>query len=86
MPRDISYSDGSIVKNAVIVVWEDNHNERAGYFRAYWAASPDGTSGSPVIGYASSGGSHKTIKAVAREVLKFHPKETVYRNGRPVKL
>lgn len=86
MPRDISYSDGSTVKDAVIVVWEDNHNERAGYFRAFWSDSPDGTTGSPVIGYCSPGGSHRTIKAVAAEVLRLYPGETVYRNGRPVKL
>lgn len=86
MPQDIHYSDGSVVKDAVIVVWEDNHNERSGYFRAFWSNSPEGTTGSPVIGYCSPGGSHRTIKAVAREVRRYHPNETVYRNGRPVKL
>ena len=86
MPKDISYSDGSVVKNAVIVVWEDLHNERSGYFRAFWAATPEATTGSPVIGYCSPGGSHRTIKAVAAEARRYHPGETVYRNGRPVKL
>lgn len=86
MPRDISYSDGSTVRNAVVVVWDDLHNERAGYFRAFWAATPDASTGSPVIGYCSPGGSHRTIRAVAREVQKYHPGETVYRNGRPVRL
>jgi len=86
MPRDISYSDNTTVKNAVPVVWDDLHNERAGFFRAFWAASPDGTTGSPVIGYCSPGGSHRTISAVAREVRRYYPGETVYRNGRAVKV
>lgn len=85
MGRDITYSDGSIVRNAVVVVWDDLHCERSGYYRAFWAASPDATSGSPVIGYCSPGGSHRTIRAVVAEVRRYYPGETVYRNGRPVK-
>lgn len=84
--KDISYSNGSIVKNAVVVIWRDLHTERSGFFRAFWSDSPNGTSGYPVIGYCSPGGSHKTCKAVAREILRFYPGETVYRNGKPVKL
>ena len=86
MPRDISYSDGSTVTGAVVVVWDDLHEERAGFYRAFWADGPNGTSGSPVIGYCSPGGSHRTIKAVAREVRRYYPGETVYRNGREVRL
>lgn len=86
MPQDISYSDGRTVKNAVVVVWEDWNTEATGYYRAYWASSPDGTSGSPVIGYCSPGGSHRRIRDVAAEVVRMYPGETVYRNGRPVKL
>ncbi len=82
---NVSYSDGSTVPNAVAVVWDDLHNARAGYFRAFWAASPDGTSGSPVIGYCAPGGSHRTIKAVAREFRRQYPNELIYRNGRLVK-
>lgn len=76
----------AIVKNSVVVVWEDNHNERSGFYRAFWAASPDATTGCPVIGYCSPGGSHRTIKAVAREVQRHYPGETVYRNGKAIKL
>lgn len=86
MPRAIHYSNGSTVPAAVPVVWEDLHNEHSGYFRAFWADGPEGTSGSPVIGYCSPGGSHRTIKAVAREVVRLYPGEVVYRNGRPVKV
>lgn len=85
MPQDIHYSDGRTVKNAVIVVWEDLHNERSGYYRAFWSDSPYGTTGSPVLGYCQAGGSHRTIKAVKREVQRYHPGEPVYRNGREVK-
>ena len=86
MPQTISFSDGKIIKNCVIQIWDDLHTERSGYFRAFWCASPTATTGSPVIGYCSPGGSHKTIQATAREVLRFHPGETIYRNGKEVKI
>ena len=80
----IKYSDGHVVNPAVVVIWEDLHNDRSGYFRAFWSNSPDGTTGSPVIGYCSPGGSHRTIRAVATEVRRLHPGEPIYRNGREV--
>lgn len=83
---DVNYSDGSVVKNAVAVVWEDLHEERLGFFRAFWSGTPDGTTGSPVIGYCSPGGSHKTIRAVAAEFKRLYPHEKIYRNGKEVKL
>lgn len=79
--RTIHYSDGRAVPS-VVVVWEDYHSERSGYFRAFWSSAPDGTSGSPVIGYCSAGGSHRTIKAVAAEVWRLYPGEKVYRAPR----
>lgn len=82
--KDISYSNGSIVKNAVIVIWDDLHAEGSGFFRAFWTDSPDGSIGSPVIGYCSPGGSHKTCRDAAREALRFYPGETIYRNGKPI--
>jgi hypothetical protein len=81
--KTINYSDGRAVPS-VIVIWEDLHN--AGYYRAFWASSPDADGGSPVIGYCSVGGSHRSVKDTAREALRYHPGETVFRNGRPVKL
>ena len=80
----IEYSNGHVVNPAVVVIWEDLHNDRSGYFRAFWSESPDGTTGSPVIGYCSPGGSHRTIRAVATEVRRLHPGEPIYRNGREV--
>ncbi len=85
MDRTIHYSDGSKVDSPVIVIWDDLHNERSGYVRAFWASNPEGTSGSPVIGYCSPGGSHRTIKACAAEVRRMYPGESIYRNGREVK-
>ena len=78
----VSYSDGRTVPNAIAVVWDDLHTERSGYFRAFWADGPDGSSRSPVIGYYSPGGSHRTIRAVVREFRKLYPNELIYRNGR----
>ena len=85
MPQSISYSNGKVVANAVIVIWDDNHTERAGFYRAFWSDSPDGTTGSPVIGYCSPGGSHKSISRVAAEVRRLYPNEPIYRNGRQVR-
>lgn len=82
MPRDISYSNGNTVKNAVLVVWDDSGNERPGYFRVFWSDSPNGTTGSPAIGYCSPGGSHRTIRAAVAEIRKLYPNEPVYRNGK----
>lgn len=81
--QTISYSNGSTVESH-IVIWEDLHNERVGYYRAFWA-NPDETSGSPVIGYCSPGGSHRTIREVAAEIRRLYPGEKIYRNGREVK-
>lgn len=80
----ITYSDGSALHHPVVVVWDDLHTERAGYFRAFWADSPDATTGCPVIGYASPGGSHRTIRAVVAEVLRHYPDAECYRDGRRV--
>lgn len=81
----VSYSDGKTVENAVIAIWDDLHNERAGFYRAFWVAEPNGTTGSPVIGYCSPGGSHRTIRAAAAEVRRLYPSDPIYRNGRLVK-
>ena len=71
--------------HAVVQVWDDLHNERLGYYRAFWTSAPDAATGSPVIGYCSPGGSHRTIKAVVAEVHRLYPGEVIYRNGRAVR-
>lgn len=86
--KKVSYSDGSVIHNPIIQIWDDNHCERSGFYRAFWCATKDSTSGSPVIGYCSPGGSQKTIRAAMYEALRFHPGTEVYRKGRllnPVK-
>lgn len=84
-PDKITYSDGSIVPNPVIQIWDDLHEERSGFFRAFWCASPEASSGSPVIGYCSPGGSHRKIKDVAWEAWSMYPDAKIYRNGRELK-
>lgn len=81
----ITYSNGKCLNNAIVQIWDDTHNERAGYFRAFWAEDPTATCGSPVIGYCSPGGTHRTIRAVAREVWHFYPDAEIYRNGKQIK-
>lgn len=81
---DITYTDGS-TRPSVIAIHEDLHNERSGYFRAYWSDKPDGTgNGCTVIGYCSPGGSHRTIKATIAEVKRLYPHEPVFRNGKRI--
>lgn len=84
-PKSISYSDGKVVNNPVVQIWEDLHTERSGYYRAFWCSGPDATSGSPVIGYCSRGGSHRTIRATVAEIRKLYPNAKFYRNGREIK-
>jgi hypothetical protein len=83
--RDISYSDGTTVKGAVVAIWDDLGSQARGpRYRAFWVTAPDAQTGSPVIGYASAGGSHRTIRAVVAEVQRLYPGEICYRNGRKV--
>lgn len=71
--------------NNIVQIWEDRHTEQNGYFRAFWCVDVDSTSGSPVIGYCSPGGSHRTVKRVAQEVRRMYSDVLIYRNGRLVK-
>jgi hypothetical protein len=68
-----------------IQIWDDLHNERSGFYRAFWTTTPDATTGSPVIGYCSPGGSHRTVRATAAEALRQYPNTPIYRNGKLVK-
>ena len=78
----ITYTNGKTVSDPVIQIWDDLSNEQAGYFRAFWCDSADATTGSPVVGYCSPGGSYRTITAVIAELRKLGHTEPVYRNGR----
>jgi hypothetical protein len=84
MSESISYSNGLVVHNPVVQIWDDLHQEQSGYFRAFWCASPSADTGSPVIGYCSPGGTHRTIRAVASEVRRMYPDAEIYRNGKRV--
>lgn len=77
----IHYSDGRSIQS-VIIIEEDRHAERAGLFRAFWAESPDARFMSPVIGYCSPGGSHRTVRGAAIEARRLYPHDPIYRNGR----
>ena len=79
----IHYSDGRSIES-VIQIWDDLHNERAGFYRAFWCGSPDDCCGSPVIGYCSPGGTHRTIRAAIAECRKLGYDDPVYRNGRQI--
>ncbi len=82
----IAYTDGSVLENAVIQIWDDISSERAGMlYRAFWCDGPDATTGSPVVGYCSPGGSHRTIEECVRECRKLGYSDPIYRNGRLLK-
>lgn len=84
-PSEITYSDGSKVSSPVVCIWEDNHTEcRGNWFRAFWCASPDADTGSPVISYGNPGGSQRTIRAAVSEVRRLYPDARCYRNGKEV--
>jgi hypothetical protein len=78
----IEYSNGLAVDPAVIQIWDDMNNESGGFYRAFWTDGPDAATGSPVIGYCSPGGSHKTIRAVVSELRRLGHDDPIYRNGR----
>lgn len=66
----------------VVSIWEDLHEERPGFFRAFEVSEPNATSGFPVFGFCSPGGSHQTIRATAAEVWRHFPEARIFRNGR----
>ncbi len=80
---NICYSDGRMIPS-VIQIWDDLHNERAGYFRAFWCNDRYASTGSPVVGYCSPGGSHRTMKAAIAECRRLGHTDPIYRNGRQV--
>jgi hypothetical protein len=83
-PQRITYSDGSVVLAPVVQIWDDWNVERSGFYRAFWCASATAPSGSPVIGYCSAGGTHRTVRATVAEVRRLYPDAEIYRNGRQV--
>ena len=78
----VSYTNGKVVDPAVIDIWEDLGSERPGMFRAFWVDGPNATSGSPVVGYCSPGGSHRTIREVIAECRKLGHTDPIYRKGK----
>lgn len=83
MMATITYTNG-LTLECIIQVWHDLNTERSGMYRAFWCASPEAESGSPVIGYCSPGGSHRTVKAVVAEVRRLGYTDPIYRNGRRI--
>lgn len=73
------------ITNTCIQIWDDLHVEQPGFYRAFWTQDRASDIGSPVVGYCSSGGSHRSVKAAVAEALRLHPGTPVYRNGKRVK-
>jgi len=67
---------------SVIQIWDDLHTERAGFYRAFWCEDADNSIGSPVVGYCSPGGTHRTIRAAIAECRRHGHTAPIYRNGR----
>lgn len=84
MNKTIQFSNGDKWEAPIIVIEEDLHNERAGYFRAFYQDSLESNTMVTVIGYCSPGGSQKTITACVAEVRKFDRETPIFRNGRKI--
>lgn len=68
--HEITLSTGNTYV-ARLEVWDDLHNERAGWYRLFWV-EPGATTGTPAIGYCSPGGSYRTIReAIADGLRRF---------------
>jgi hypothetical protein len=70
-----------MANNTVIQIWDDYHNERPGYFRAFYCNHPMTSIGSPCIGYCQPGGSQRTIKAAVAEIRQRDKETPIYRLG-----
>ena len=71
--------------NSIIQIWDDLHAERAGFYRAFWCNDAESGIGSPVVGYCSPGGTHRTIKAAVSECRRLGYDDPAYRNGKLVR-
>ncbi len=78
----ISYSNGMTKDNQIAIINEDLNTEKPGFYRAFWADSPDANFCSPVIGLGSQGGSHKKIKDVVSEFKRLYPNEKIFYKGK----
>lgn len=68
----------------VILVESDSHAERAGFYRAFHATSPNANSMVTVFGYCSAGHSFRTVREVVADVRRYGYTEPIYRNGRKI--
>jgi hypothetical protein len=55
----------------IVVIRDDLHNERAGFYRAFTTDSLEDRYCCPCIGYCSSGGTHRTMAACVRELQRL---------------
>lgn len=67
-----------------ILVEPDLHEECPGFFRAFYATSPNASSMVPVFGYCTAGHTFRRIKDVVADVRRYGYEEPVYRNGRKI--
>lgn len=76
---------GYIAGTTCVQIWDDLSSERLVAFRAFWTNGPGDTTGCPVVGYCSPGGSWPTIRQAAQEVRRLGYTDPIYRNGRLLK-
>lgn len=68
----------------VILIESDLNEERAGYFRAFYATAPDSESMVTVFGYCECGHSFRTVRETVADVRRFDSATPIYRNGRKI--
>lgn len=75
----------NIKRDMVLSIWDDLHEERPGFYRAFWVAADDVEgSGSPAIGYCAVGGTRRTVKQAAAQIARLYPGVPIYRGRRRV--
>ena len=70
----------------IIVIEDDLHEERAGYYRAFYADDVDARTMSPMVGYAMVGGVFKTIKETAADARRRDSSTRIFRRGKELNL
>ena len=72
------------METQICVIESDLHEERAGFFRAFYTASLDAPTMCSVFGYCTAGHMFRTIKSVVHDFRKYDRTTPVFRNNKRI--